>query len=52
MKEQISNLNIDYLRNGVYFDKLSTKDSSDYFQMRLQISIKKVYGIFKFTEII
>jgi hypothetical protein len=43
MNEQISNLNIDYLRNGVYFDKLSTKDSSGVFSDEITNKYKKKY---------
>ena len=43
MKEQISNLNIDYLRNGVYFDKLSEKDVSGVFSDEITNKYKKKY---------
>ena len=43
MKEQISNLNIDYLRNGVYFDKLSVKDGSGVFSNEITSKYKKKY---------
>ena len=43
MKGQINNLNIDYLRNGVYFDKLSVTDSSGIFSNEITNKYKKKY---------
>lgn len=43
MKGQISNLNIDYLRNGVYFDNLSKKDASGIFSNEITNKYKKKY---------
>ena len=43
MKCQQNNLNIDYLRNGIYFDKLSIKDNSGSFSNEITNKYKKKY---------